>query len=101
MNITLITEGTYPHHLGGVSVWCDQLVRDIAENQFHVLALSATGLEKNTWELPSNVVAVDNIPLWSAPPRKRASRALRSQFRPVQERLAEPRAGFSSSGLVC
>ena len=89
MNITLITEGTYPHHLGGVSVWCDQLVRDIAENQFHVLALSATGLEKNTWELPSNVVAVDNIPLWSAPPRKRASRALRSQFRPVQERFFE------------
>jgi glycosyltransferase involved in cell wall biosynthesis len=87
MNITLITEGTYPHHLGGVSVWCDQLVREVAEHQFHVLALSATGLERNIWDVPENVVAVDNVPLWSAPPRKRAGRALRAQFRPVQERF--------------
>ncbi|MGA3219598.1 MAG: GT4 family glycosyltransferase PelF [Acidimicrobiales bacterium] len=87
MKITLITEGTYPHHLGGVSVWCDQLVREIAEHQFHVLALSATGLERNIWDLPSNVVAADNLPLWSAPAGKRVGRALRSRFRPVQERF--------------
>jgi glycosyltransferase involved in cell wall biosynthesis len=87
MKITLITEGTYPHHLGGVSVWCDQLVRDVAEHEFSVLALSATGAEKNIWDLPSNVAAVDTLPLWSAPPRKRAGRTLRTQFRPVQERF--------------
>jgi glycosyltransferase involved in cell wall biosynthesis len=87
MKITLITEGTYPHHLGGVSVWCDQLVREMAEHQFEVLALSATGTETNTWDLPSNVTAVDTLPLWSAPPRRRAGRTLRAQFRPVQERF--------------
>ena len=55
MKITLITEGTYPHNLGGVSVWCDQLLRAMTEHSFELLAISSTGAERNIWELPGNV----------------------------------------------
>lgn len=87
MDITLITEGTYPHNLGGVSVWCDQLVREIGEHRFSLLALSATGDETVTWELPANVVDVRVVPLWAPGPPRRASRALQRHFAPVQERF--------------
>jgi polysaccharide biosynthesis protein PelF len=87
MDITLITEGTYPHYPGGVSVWCDQLVREFPEHQYHVFALSATGTEKCTWELPANVAGLDVVPLWGAAPRLRAGRTMRAQFRPVLERF--------------
>jgi len=30
MDIALAAEGTYPHQFGGVSVWCDQMVRGCA-----------------------------------------------------------------------
>ena len=87
MEITLITEGTYPHHLGGVSVWCDQLVREIAEHRFKVLAISATGAEKNMWATPGNVATVQTVPLWAHEPRRRAGAVLGKRFRPFQERF--------------
>ena len=66
MNITLVTEGTYPHGFGGVSVWCDQLVRGMPEHRFQVAAITGTGDEKMAWELPSHVTAT-NLPLWGPP----------------------------------
>ena len=64
MEIALIGEGTYPHQFGGVSVWCDQLVRGLPEYDFHVVALVATGQEPVRWELPDNVTKVTTVPLW-------------------------------------
>ena len=37
MKIALMTEGTYPFAFGGVSVWCDQLIRGMPGYQFHVV----------------------------------------------------------------
>ena len=85
MDITLITEGTYPHNMGGVSVWCDQLLREMSEHTFELLSISATGTEKSTWELPSNVARVGTIPLWGPTSRRRAGPALRKRFAPVLE----------------
>ena len=87
MEITLITEGTYPHHLGGVSVWCDQLIREVGDHRFHVLAISGTGEESDMWAMPSNVASVSAVPLWARAPGRPAGRTLRRQFRPVQEHL--------------
>ncbi|GAB3671977.1 GT4 family glycosyltransferase PelF [Actinocorallia lasiicapitis] len=67
MNITLVTEGTYPHAYGGVSVWCDQLVRGMPEHEFHVVALTGTGKEALVWDPPGNV-AVEAVPLWGPRP---------------------------------
>jgi glycosyltransferase involved in cell wall biosynthesis len=103
MKITLITEGTYPYNLGGVSVWCDQLLREMAEHSFEILAISATGTEKNIWGLPGNVVQVGTVPLWAPTPRRRVGPSLRKRFAPVQELFLRSLAieshgeGFTSS----
>jgi glycosyltransferase involved in cell wall biosynthesis len=103
MRITLITEGTYPHNLGGVSVWCNQLLREMTEHQFDLLSISATGTEKIIWELPGNVANVRTIPLWGPTARRRAGPALRKRFRPAEERFLRSLAvenhgeGFAAS----
>src|SRR5947209_3916524 len=68
MDVAFISEATYPHYFGGVSVWCDQLVRGMSEYDFHVVNLVATGSEPTVWELPDNVASVTCIPTWGAPP---------------------------------
>ncbi len=73
MRVALMTEGSYPHSFGGVSVWCDQLVRGMPEHEFHLVALVATGTEAVSWDLPGNVTAVRTVPLWSSvPPGRQA-----------------------------
>jgi polysaccharide biosynthesis protein PelF len=68
MDVALIGEGTYPHQFGGVSVWCDQLVRGMPDYDFLLVALTATGAEPVRWSLPDNVMAVRTMPLWGPPP---------------------------------
>jgi len=68
MKVALVGEGTYPHQFGGVSVWCDQLVRGLPQYDFTLIPLVATGNEPMRWELPGNVKSVVTIPLWGRPP---------------------------------
>ncbi|MER7914347.1 DUF3492 domain-containing protein, partial [Streptomyces sp. NPDC096068] len=63
-HVTMLTEGTYPHVHGGVSTWCDQLVRGMPEVDFEILALTGSGREPVTWDLPPNVVRHTAFPLW-------------------------------------
>ena len=67
-SILLMTEGTFPCHTGGVSVWCDQLIRGMPGYQFHVVALVATAAEPAVWTLPGNVVSLVKMPLWGPAP---------------------------------
>jgi polysaccharide biosynthesis protein PelF len=69
MRIALTAEGTYPHHFGGVSVWCDQLIRGLPEHDFDLVALVANGTEPVRWELPGNVASLAALPLWGRAPR--------------------------------
>ncbi|WP_149547165.1 GT4 family glycosyltransferase PelF [Streptomyces marokkonensis] len=75
--VTLLTEGTYPHSHGGVSVWCDQLVRGMPDIDFDVLAVTGTGREPLAWELPAQVTGVTSVPMWGAPPEGRPPRGRR------------------------
>ena len=34
MKVAISAEGTYPHQFGGVSVWCDQLIRALTSYDF-------------------------------------------------------------------
>ena len=77
MRVALTAEGTYPHQFGGVSVWCDQLVRALPGYEFTVVALVATGTEAVQWELPRQVSQLVTVPLWGPPstlPRRRVPR---------------------------
>jgi polysaccharide biosynthesis protein PelF len=90
MDVALIGEGAYPHQLGGVSVWCDQLVRGMPDHTFRIVALVATGREPSQWQLPDNVASLDVVPLWGPPSTARvARRRARSSFVPLLRRLVE------------
>jgi len=67
-DIALMTEGTYPHSFGGVSVWCDQLVRGMADYDYHVVALVGGGQPRVAWELPPNVASVTAVARGAATP---------------------------------
>jgi glycosyltransferase involved in cell wall biosynthesis len=75
MKIALMTEGTYPFAFGGVSVWCDQLIRGMPGYDFHLVALVATAAEPAVWPLPGNVVSMVKVPLWGPAPAPTAGRA--------------------------
>lgn len=68
MKIVMVTEGTYPHQFGGVSVWCDQIIRGMPDYDFQLLALVGTGAEPTVWDLPENVSSVVTWSLWGSPP---------------------------------
>ena len=67
-HVTMLTEGTYPLVHGGVSTWCDQLVKGLPEVGFHIVSLSGSGREPVTWELPPNVHRHTSVPTWGPRP---------------------------------
>ncbi|MEU3300553.1 GT4 family glycosyltransferase PelF [Streptomyces sp. NPDC006678] len=82
-HVTMLTEGTYPHAHGGVSTWCDQLIRGMPEVEFTVTALTGSGREPVTWELPPNIRRHTSVPLWGPRPgraRAQFGRAARRRF---------------------
>lgn len=82
MDVALISEGTYPHSFGGVSVWCDQLVRGLPDHRFHLVALVGEGSELPAWQLPDNIASLTNIAVWGPQPtRYRSGRLVRARFR--------------------
>jgi glycosyltransferase involved in cell wall biosynthesis len=83
MKIAMITEGTYPHGFGGVSVWCDQLVRGMPEHEFSLVAIAASAADEVVWSLPGNVTSLSTIALWGS-----AGRRPRGQRRGLPSRIA-------------
>ncbi|MEV6122985.1 GT4 family glycosyltransferase PelF [Streptomyces sp. NPDC052077] len=95
--VTLLTEGTYPHSHGGVSVWCDQLVTGMPDIGFDVIAVTGTGREPVVWDTPAHVSRVVSVPMWGpAPqgraPRGRAGNQLAAAYEQFVMSLLDPRA---------
>ena len=85
-----MTEGSYPHSFGGVSVWCDQLVRGMADHDFHLVALAATGNEPVAWDLPGNIASLVTVPLWgSRPAGRKPGRSASRLFAPLLRELLD------------
>lgn len=74
MKIALVSEGTYPYTMGGVSVWCDQLVRGLPDYRWEMIALTVDGNERVLWDAPENLEAVRSVPLWGPLPARRGRR---------------------------
>lgn len=64
LSVLLTAEGTYPHYHGGVTVWCDQLIRELPDIRFHVLSLTHSPTQPVLMALPPNVVSLCTLPLW-------------------------------------
>jgi glycosyltransferase involved in cell wall biosynthesis len=62
-HVLLLTEGTYPFVDGGVSTWCNQIVRGLPDVRFTVLAVTGDVTARQLYDLPANA-AVRQVPLW-------------------------------------
>ncbi|MFD7790254.1 GT4 family glycosyltransferase PelF [Streptomyces sp. NPDC059759] len=93
--VTLLTEGTYPHSHGGVSVWCDQLVGGMPDITFEVVAVTGTGREPVVWDIPAHVADVVAVPMWGPapdgrPPRGRRRNQLAAAYEQFLTSLLDP-----------
>jgi glycosyltransferase involved in cell wall biosynthesis len=89
VEIALVTEGTYPFHLGGVAVWCDQLMRGLPQHSFRTIAIGGDGMENVIWDAPPNMTDLETLFLWGQKPaRKHASAALETRFEEAHARFA-------------
>ncbi|MGN6182529.1 MAG: GT4 family glycosyltransferase PelF [Thermoanaerobaculia bacterium] len=64
LSVLMTTEGTYPHSAGGVSTWCDALLRNTPEVRYTLLPLMMNPHIELKYEPPSNVRRILNVPLW-------------------------------------
>jgi len=69
--VALVAEGCYPFVTGGVSTWCDQLIRGLPDHDFEVVALTATRIPRPAFVLPANVTRLRQVPLWAWTGRQR------------------------------
>lgn len=63
LHVLLTTEGTYPYVRGGVSTWCDTLVRGVPDVTFTVLAVVGHPFYPLRYRLPAGVTVL-KVPLW-------------------------------------
>lgn len=77
--VLMITEGTYPYTVGGVSSWCDVVIGRLDDIDWAVLPIIAGGKRvRPSFKLPSNARLLRPIDLWSeGPPPRRMSRPAR------------------------
>lgn len=62
--VLLVTEGTYPFYWGGLSTWCDSLIRELPEIDFSVIAVTVSPIDQVQFEMPENVVDFRAAPIW-------------------------------------
>lgn len=63
--VLLTTEATYPYAVGGVSSWCDLLVRNITDVEWQILPVTAADGNGPLFALPSHARQVGRIEVWS------------------------------------
>jgi glycosyltransferase involved in cell wall biosynthesis len=80
VRVVLVNEGTYPYVTGGVSTWCNQLVRGLSEVEWDLVAIVGTEPGRPAMQLPGNVRSLTAVPVWGAarPVRGRAGGAGRA-----------------------
>ncbi|NWJ94352.1 MAG: GT4 family glycosyltransferase PelF [Chloroflexi bacterium] len=64
LSVLLTTEGSYPFSEGGVSTWCDVMIRQMPEIQFTLMPLVAQPGLRPFYALPPNVIGSIPVPLW-------------------------------------
>jgi glycosyltransferase involved in cell wall biosynthesis len=100
--VLLTTDGTYPCYRGGVSVWCDQLIRELPEVQFHVFAIGYSPSHSAIFPRPPNVLSQQILPLWGTEEpgvrQESLAAALRRKWKTTAVAI---RSGFLDSFECC
>ncbi|MDI6703205.1 MAG: GT4 family glycosyltransferase PelF [bacterium] len=66
VSVLLTTEGTYPFHPGGVSTWCDNLIKGCKAVSFTLFAIMMNPYVSRKYSLPKNVREIIHLPLWGS-----------------------------------
>ncbi len=93
-----MTEGTYPCHPGGVSVWCDKLIRGLPESKFHLFAITGSPSFQPMFQIPENVATSRLLPLWGTEEpgaeeplfSETYRRKLRTDSRVIRDKFLDP-----------
>jgi len=64
LSVLMTTEGTYPYSAGGVSTWCDALLRNTPDVRWTLLPLMMNPHIEQKFDPPANVRRIINVPLW-------------------------------------
>jgi len=64
LSVLMTTEGTYPYSAGGVSTWCDALLRNTPDVKWTLLPLMMNPHIEQKFDPPHNVRKILNVPLW-------------------------------------
>lgn len=64
LSVLMTTEGTYPYSAGGVSTWCDTLLRNTPDVRWTLLPLMMNPHIEQKFDPPENVRRIINVPLW-------------------------------------
>ena len=62
--VLMTTEGTYPHAAGGVSTWCDSLIRNTPEIAYTLVPIMMSPHIELKYDPPPNARRIINVPLW-------------------------------------
>src|SRR3954471_10914022 len=63
--VLLVTEGTYPYIMGGVSSWCDLLVNSLTEFDWQVMPIVAPHGRPASFVLPPHATEIGPVEVWS------------------------------------
>ncbi|MHB1485143.1 MAG: GT4 family glycosyltransferase PelF [Saccharofermentanales bacterium] len=63
IKVMLATEGTYPHNEGGVSTWCDTLIKNLPEVDYLVYSVIMNPFIPQKFQLPQGCELI-SVPLW-------------------------------------
>ena len=63
MRICLLTEGSYPYVVGGVSSWVQMLMEGLPEYEFVVYSIGAEGKDRGKfkYKLPKNCISIEEV----------------------------------------
>lgn len=63
LKVMLTTEGTYPFHQGGVSTWCDILVKRLPDVDYVIYSIIMNPFVTRKFDLPGSTGLI-KVPLW-------------------------------------
>jgi glycosyltransferase involved in cell wall biosynthesis len=104
LSVLMTTEGTYPYGSGGVSTWCDAILRNTPDVSYFLLPLMMNPHIERRYQPPKNVRRIINVPLWGTEEpaefisgmlfrdvydrkRKTSDEAIEHHFSPLLERF--------------
>ena len=63
MKICIISEGAYPYIIGGVSSWIQQLITNMPEHEFIIIAINPESKVKGKYkyDLPPNLIIIHDM----------------------------------------